>query len=57
MLATFGSTCACNAQHNDEPRFSEVDEDKTGTITLDELLAYFTKVGIHDEVLEFLQNE
>ncbi|CAE7627238.1 CPK8 [Symbiodinium pilosum] len=32
--------------------FSEVDEDKTGTITLDELLAYFTKVGIHDEDLE-----
>jgi len=32
--------------------FSEVDEDKTGTITLDELMAYFTKVGIHDEDLD-----
>ena len=32
-----------------KPRFSEVDQDKTGTITLDELMAYFTKVGIHDE--------
>lgn len=32
--------------------FSEVDQDKTGTITLDELMAYFTKVGIHDEDLD-----
>ncbi|CAE7443791.1 CPK8 [Symbiodinium natans] len=32
--------------------FSEVDEDKTGTITLDELMAYFAKVGIHDEDLD-----